>query len=59
MPLSVDDLYHLIGIKEAQLLEANKQIAILKQDLQKVREELEKLKSKAKSNKKSSPIEMD
>jgi len=49
MPLSVDDLYRLIGVKEAQLLEANRQIASLTEELQKVKKELEKLKSKEKS----------
>lgn len=45
MPLEVDDLYKLIGIKETQLLAFQREYQALEGELQKTREELEKLKS--------------
>lgn len=46
MPLEIDDLYKLIGIKETQLLAFQKEYQALEGELQRMKDELEKLRAK-------------
>lgn len=46
MPLEIDDLYKLIGVKEAQLLAFQQEYKRLEEELKSKTEELEKLKTK-------------
>lgn len=46
MPLEIDDLYKLIGVKEAQLLAFQREFQRLEEELKSKTEELEKLRPK-------------
>lgn len=46
MPLEIDDLYKLIGVKEAQLLAFQQEYRRLEEELKNKTEELEKLRPK-------------